>query len=114
MCSPDDRSAIKRLQFIAGSCPSLAPQALGRALHYTLEGKDTTLYHNVLAQYNSVADPQEIKELDAEWVEKTSTKAQAEKDKLEVELKMYTGNMIKESIRVSLVVQWFALTNLNC
>jgi COP9 signalosome complex subunit 1 len=104
MYSLDDRSAIKRLQFIAGSCPSLAPQALAKALDYTLEGKDTTLYQNVFAQYNSVANPQEIKDLDAEWVEKTSNKAQTEKDKLEVELKMYTGNMIKESIRVSLVV----------
>ena len=90
------------MQFIAASCLPLAPQALAKALEYTLEGKDTTLYQNVLVQYNSFASPQDIKELDAEWVERTSTKAQTEKDKLEVELKMYTGNMIKESIRVSL------------
>jgi len=95
-----DRSAIKRLAFIAGACPALAPQALSKAVDYALQGQDTQLYQAVLNLYNSTVGPQNALLGDQEWLDKTSARAQAEKDKLEVELKMYTGNMIKESVRV--------------
>lgn len=39
--------------------------------------------------------------VDRPWVEKTRREAQSGIDKLEVELKGYTTNLIKESIRVS-------------
>lgn len=35
------------------------------------------------------------------WVEETTERNNAERRKLEVELKTYTGNMIKESIRMA-------------
>ena len=35
------------------------------------------------------------------WLEEVSARNAAEKNRLEVELKQYTSNMIKESIRVS-------------
>ncbi|KAG8827964.1 hypothetical protein FRC17_007649 [Serendipita sp. 399] len=95
-----DRSAIKRLHFIANVCPSLAPQALFKAVEYALEGRDTTLYHSILTSYNNIIGAQNAIAVNQDWVENTAAKAQAEKDKLEVELKMYTGNMIKESIRM--------------
>ena len=95
-----DRSAIKRLTFIASACPALAPQALSKAVDYALQGQDTQMYQNVLNAYNTIVGPQNARPVDQEWQEKTSARAQADKDKLEVELKMYTGNMIKESVRV--------------
>jgi COP9 signalosome complex subunit 1 len=39
--------------------------------------------------------------LDQKWIEETLAKNQAERMKLEMELKTYSNNMIKESIRVS-------------
>ena len=38
--------------------------------------------------------------VDTAWVEEATKKNVAERTKLEVELKTYTNNMIKESIRV--------------
>jgi COP9 signalosome complex subunit 1 len=97
-----DRSSIKRLIFIANACPQLAPQALSKAVEYAKEGRDTNLYQSVLAMYNSVSGPQyPALPLDQDWLDRTVAKNQQDKEKLEVELKMYTGNMIKESVRVS-------------
>lgn len=42
----------------------------------------------------------DIAQLDTNWADETLAKNQAERTKLEVELKTYTNNMIKESIRV--------------
>lgn len=95
-----DRSAIKRLGFIASVCPSLAPQALTIALRHAVDGRDTQLYQNMLTLYNNVVGPGKALEPDRAWIDKISQKNQADKDKLETELKMYTGNMIKESVRV--------------
>jgi COP9 signalosome complex subunit 1 len=95
-----DRSTIKRLIFIANSCPQLTAQALGIALQYAHQGRDTQLYQNILTAYNGAVGPRQAINPDREWLEKTFAKNQTDKDKLEVELKMYTGNMIKESVRV--------------
>jgi COP9 signalosome complex subunit 1 len=43
----------------------------------------------------------EIAPLDVGWVEEVTNTNQADKSKLEVELRNYSSNMIKESIRVS-------------
>ncbi|CAG7850328.1 COP9 signalosome complex subunit 1 Short=SGN1; Short=Signalosome subunit 1; AltName: Full=G protein pathway suppressor 1; Short=GPS-1; AltName: Full=JAB1-containing signalosome subunit 1; AltName: Full=Protein MFH [Serendipita indica DSM 11827] len=95
-----DRASIKRLFFIANACPQLAPLALSRAVEYALEGKDSTLYQNVVSTYNNIVGPQHGVQLNQEWLDRTAQRSHAERDKLEVELKMYTGNMIKESIRM--------------
>ena len=42
-----------------------------------------------------------LAELDTKWADEVLTKNQADRVKLEVELKTYSNNMIKESIRVS-------------
>jgi hypothetical protein len=43
----------------------------------------------------------DVAQVDTWWADEVMAKNQAEKMKLEVELKTYTNNMIKESIRVS-------------
>ncbi|OBZ76758.1 COP9 signalosome complex subunit 1b, partial [Grifola frondosa] len=71
--------------------------------------RDLTLYHSVFSTYEqtysksngelpSVAD---IVTTDQKWVDETGTKNFAERSKLEVELKTYSSNMIKESIRMA-------------
>jgi COP9 signalosome complex subunit 1 len=42
----------------------------------------------------------DLASLDTRWADETMAKNQAERSKLEVELKTYSNNMIKESIRV--------------
>jgi COP9 signalosome complex subunit 1 len=44
----------------------------------------------------------EVAQVDTRWADEIMAKNHAEKMKLEVELKTYTNNMIKESIRVRL------------
>ena len=88
--------------------PSLAPQALTLAAKEATKGRDTNLYRNIYAAYERAhaEAPEEVPELsavpplDMKWVDETNAKNQAERTKLEVELKTYTSNMIKESIRV--------------
>ena len=68
------------------------------------------LYQNLLGAYEQLTDNNdlnlltimELAELDVKWADETLTKNQADRAKLEVELKTYTNNMIKESIRVCL------------
>jgi COP9 signalosome complex subunit 1 len=97
------------LLFIAGACPSLASQALSKAVDYALQGQDVQIYQVVLNHYNVTVGPQNARPVDQEWLDKTSARAQADKDKLEVELKMYTGNMIKESVRVRVRYGYYML-----
>jgi len=94
-----DRAAITRLQFIAQVAPSLAIQALTLASRYVKTGRDISLYQSTLGQL-ATATGQDL-EIDRPWIDKTNAQNAADKDKLETELKMYTGNMIKESVRVS-------------
>lgn len=42
--------------------------------------------------------------MDQKWVDETNMRNQGERSKLEVELKTYSSNMIKESIRVRIIV----------
>ena len=79
--------------------PSLAVQALTLALRHVQTGRDIPLYQAILTQL-ATATGQDV-QIDRAWIDKTTAQNAADKDKLETELKMYTGNMIKESVRVS-------------
>lgn len=70
------------------------------------------LYQNLLGAYEQLTENNdlnlltimELAELDVKWADETLAKNQADRAKLEVELKTYTNNMIKESIRVCLLI----------
>lgn len=102
------RSAVDRLTQIIALCPSLAMQALHMALQEVLQMRDPVLYRTVLSIYEQAASNSmsqlpsvvDIAPVDQRWIEETTQKNNAERTKLEVELKTYTSNMIKESIRV--------------
>lgn len=62
-----------------------------------------TIYEQVVTSVTDISLPPaaEVAQLDQKWIDETSKKNQSERTKLEVELKTYTNNMIKESQRVS-------------
>ncbi|KAF8126790.1 G protein pathway suppressor 1 [Boletus edulis] len=104
------RTTVDRLLAITASCPSIAPQALKLAFNHIYRLRDTSLVQAALAAYASAATypegqglppPGDVVVVDAAWVEEVTKKNLAERTKLEVELKSYTNNMIKESIRMA-------------
>lgn len=77
-------------------------------MQHVHQSRDPSLYQHVIYAYEQLAslpdvdlpNHMEIAQLDTKWADETIAKNQAERIKLEVELKTYTNNMIKESIRV--------------
>lgn len=90
----NDRRRIERLLFVARSCPALRVQAYKAALNSIKQcSLDYRLFLEVLV---------ECKELDWDesWAEDAKAKQENGLEKLDVELKNYQNNLIKESIRV--------------
>ncbi|GAA5952955.1 hypothetical protein JCM21900_001529 [Sporobolomyces salmonicolor] len=116
----EGRSKINRLLFVAHSSPSLAGPALTLALAAIKEATlDVPLYENTFHMYRQhisaiesgdEQDPTAVAwygsvkgnavSLDRDWIDKAKREAQSGLDKLEVELKGYMTNLIKESIRM--------------
>ncbi|CEQ42214.1 SPOSA6832_03998, partial [Sporobolomyces salmonicolor] len=116
----EGRSKVNRLLFVANSSPSLAGPALTLALAAIKEATlDVPLYENTFHMYRQhisaiesgdEQDPTAVAwhgsvkgnevSLDREWIDKAKREAQSGLDKLEVELKGYMTNLIKESIRM--------------
>ncbi|KAF8578837.1 hypothetical protein K439DRAFT_443986 [Ramaria rubella] len=94
------RSATFRLLHIATYSPTLAPPALQLALQYILQTPNTALYTSIIQEYNALPSTTEPLPIDQQWIEEISTKNANDRNRLEVELKQYTSNMIKESIRM--------------
>ncbi|KAI0267346.1 26S proteasome subunit RPN7-domain-containing protein [Gloeopeniophorella convolvens] len=105
------RAALDRLINIISLCPPLAPHALTRALELLLAQRDTELLKTVLAAYEAAvarADgalppPEQLvpdRTPYLAWRDATAERNAAQRQELEVQLKTYTGNMIKESIRM--------------
>lgn len=97
---------MDRLVCIVNICPSLAVQALQLAAQHIFKTRDTDLYRHAVGVYDAVAanaqlpPAAEVAPLDQAWYDEWTSKNLAERSRLEVELKTYTSNMIKESIRV--------------
>ncbi|KAF5373404.1 hypothetical protein D9615_009517 [Tricholomella constricta] len=105
------RTAIDRLVHILQTCPSIAPETFQLAVQHVHQSRDPSLYQHLLSIYEQLAlssdlpgqlpNPMDLATLDTKWADETLAKNQAEKIKLEVELKTYSNNMIKESIRMA-------------
>lgn len=97
------RSAVQRLMAIANACPSLAQPALARAVKVLHESREPQLYINAIGMHNSLPGVSSADQItaDQKWIDDVQSQNASERNKLEVELKTYTSNMIKESIRVS-------------
>ncbi|XP_006455086.1 hypothetical protein AGABI2DRAFT_209370 [Agaricus bisporus var. bisporus H97] len=107
------RTAIDRLIHIVRTCPAVAPEAFKLAVELIHQWRDPSLYQTLITEYERLLDnttvresytlpnPLEIAQLDTKWVDEITAKNQSEKVRLEVELKTYMNNMIKESIRMA-------------
>jgi COP9 signalosome complex subunit 1 len=99
------RTAVDRLIHIIAICPSIAVQTFHVAVQYIHQLRDPNLYQTALtALEQSLGQqaeniPDDV--LDPKWIDDVVARNQAERLKLDVELKTYSNNMIKESIRVS-------------
>lgn len=104
------RSLVDRLIFLIPQCPSLAVQAAQAAAKQIRNMRDITLYSSLLTAYEQALGSapadlplppfHEVVSIDQAWIDDTTRRNQDERIKLEVELKTYSSNMIKESIRV--------------
>lgn len=91
--------------FLIGKCSTvLSLDALRLAVAEAKAGKDVGRYELAVEALKQVApsDPDAV--LDQRWVDTTKQTVRAETDKLEHELKGYKNNLIKESIRVGLLL----------
>ncbi|GAV99596.1 cop9 signalosome complex subunit 1 [Lentinula edodes] len=102
------RAAIDRLTHIVSVCPSVAVDAFTLAVRLIQKARDPGLFQTLCHAYEQVSAYSDVKlpsisELPAiqtKWTDDTLKKNQSEKMKLEAELKNYSNNMIKESIRM--------------
>ena len=94
---------MHRLLHIIERCPILALQAFQLAEQRIRAGRDTKAYGSavLLANHHFPADT--LVKADEKWIQGQETRNMSERNKLEVELKTYSNNMIKESIRVSCI-----------
>ncbi|MCO5576896.1 hypothetical protein L7F22_030717 [Adiantum nelumboides] len=106
---PLGRTRIQRLLFLASQSPALRKPCSEAALHLiTSSTKDVNAYHQALALRNTTAHhdqaalPRDQRlPADTAWIESTERSNRAESQKLDLELRNYTNNLIKESIRMA-------------
>ncbi|KAG7096041.1 hypothetical protein E1B28_006722 [Marasmius oreades] len=102
------RTAIDRLIRIVSVCPGVAVDAFNLAIQHIHQSRDPSLYqplcnaYELVSSYPGVQLPSmnELHGLDTRWVDEVVKRNHQEKVKLEGELKTYSNNMIKESIRL--------------
>ncbi|KAK9447543.1 26S proteasome subunit RPN7-domain-containing protein [Limtongia smithiae] len=94
------RNAVDRLLFIADRSPALAQQALELAVTQLIELKDVPRYESVVAKLASIAPASTLGHYDRAWADRVARETQNGGDRLEMELKSYKNNLIKESIRM--------------
>ena len=94
------RTRFDRLLLIGTSSSHLYLEALKAAIAEAKQGTDVDRYELAVSILKEIAPSDPDATSDAAWV--TATKAQVKRatDMLELELKTYKNNLIKESIRV--------------
>jgi COP9 signalosome complex subunit 1 len=94
------RTRFERLYTIGTSSTHLCFEALKAAVAEAKQGKDVQRYEIATSALQEIApqDPDAVP--DQAWIDRTKKQVKAETDKMELELKGYKNNLIKESIRV--------------
>lgn len=100
------RTRFDRL-FLIGTCSShLSTEALKLAVSEAKSSKDVPRYEKAVRALADTAPSEQEAKLDTEWVDRMHKIIKAESDRLEQELRGYKNNLIKESIRVCILLQW--------
>ncbi|CAE6420028.1 unnamed protein product [Rhizoctonia solani] len=96
------QAAIKRLRFIAANSTTLQADALRLAIEQVKAANvDVNLYHQLVTEYNALPSVHKQITPDQDWMTKVKAAKDAEGDRLQIELKTYTTNLIKESTRMA-------------
>ncbi|KAK9237287.1 26S proteasome subunit RPN7-domain-containing protein [Lipomyces kononenkoae] len=94
------RNAVDRLLFIADRCPRLAKDALILAINALKQTAEVSRYEDAVDRLHEVAGLDPHATIDSVWVDNVTKATRLTGDKLELELKSYKNNLIKESIRM--------------
>lgn len=98
---------LHRLVYLAQQCPELRIPCATAALELVKEATSNTVeYHSLLTIRNtytsgSLIPAADRMEADAAWIQSTDARNGAEREKLELEMRNYQNNLIKESIRMA-------------
>ncbi|KAI0826182.1 PCI-domain-containing protein [Irpex lacteus] len=102
------RTVVDRLTWIIQQSPSIAPQALQIAMVHVPQLRDGNVvtalhyaYEQAAAGQDEFPPFEELTKVDQAWLDELARRNNEDRVKLEVELKTYTSNMIKESIRMA-------------
>lgn len=94
------KTRFDRLYLIGSTSSCLYLEALKGAVTEAKRGKDIGRYEVAVATLREIASNDPDATLDLEWIDRMNKQVKAETDRLELELKGYKNNLIKESIRV--------------
>lgn len=94
------RTRFDRLYLIGISSTHLHLEALKAAISEAKHGKDVHNYEKATSALQEISpqDPDAIP--DQTWIDRMKKQVKSDTDKMELELKGYKNNLIKESIRV--------------
>lgn len=95
------KTRFDRLLLIGTSSTYLYSEALKAAIAEAKRGRDTGSYENAVAAIHWIAPDDPEANPDLGWIDRMTKQTKGETDRLELELKGYKNNLIKESIRVS-------------
>ncbi|XP_074647226.1 COP9 signalosome complex subunit 1-like isoform X2 [Tubulanus polymorphus] len=102
---------LNRLLYVADHCPALRVESLRIALSYVQQTFNTNMYQQIHKKLQEAVSSSSIlpdaiagvvhniPALDSQWVETTAKKASVKLERLDIDLKNYRSNSIKESIR---------------
>ena len=94
------RTRFERL-FLIGTCSSyLYLEALKAAIAEAKKGSDIQRYETAVSHLREIAPDDTDANPDLQWIDRTKKQVKSATDKMELELKGYKNNLIKESIRV--------------
>ncbi|KAF9735000.1 hypothetical protein PMIN03_007114 [Paraphaeosphaeria minitans] len=96
----DGFTRAERLRHIGSHSTYLAVDAYRTAIAEAKRGKNVKLYCDLVEELAQIAPEDSAALTDTTWATEKTKKVEAEKEKLEHELKSYKNNMIKESIRM--------------
>ncbi|KAK9469320.1 26S proteasome subunit RPN7-domain-containing protein [Lipomyces arxii] len=94
------RNAVNRLLFIADKSPELAENALVLAITRLKQSLDVSRYEDTVERLKEISPSNKFAAVDQAWIDTVTNKSRITGDKLELELKSYKNNLIKESIRM--------------
>lgn len=98
------RTRYERLILIGKCCVPLRVEALKAAVAEAKSGSDIVRYNDACALLSAAAPGDPDARMDGAWIEDTEIANRAETARLETELKGYRNNLIKESIRVGIII----------